>query len=263
MQNQNLSGYVEIDCGHVGGTDVPLSQILGLMVGEGNGHRYMAFLRKEQPIAEIREATDEQAEQADVVGIEAAGEDGIEAAGEHAAKPSGQTEPCEVEAETGTRTNGGAATGTAVRVIARTDAGAKEDKDAEVESENETAAGTNAEIDEVEAEAIEFDIVVTEEAKCRRISPRELSCLGRRGRRLMNNSFLLHGYYSYHHLLLWEHEDHYVLGVPGLFMEKEKHAAELFGFTCFQKLNDDDIIQSKHEPEDRTAFGYWCRFLDK
>jgi hypothetical protein len=225
--------------------------------------------------------------------IDAAGEDGIEAAGEHAAKPSGQTEPCEVEAETGTRTNGGAATGTAVRVIARTDAGAKEDKDTEVEPENETAAeenagevdlgqearadtgtaartnademnaGKNAEIDEVEAEAIEFDTVVTEEAKCRRISPRELSCLGRRGRRLMNNSFLLHGYYSYHHLLLWEHEDHYVLGVPGLFMEKEKHAAELFGFTCFQKLNDDDIIQSKHEPEDRTAFGYWCRFLDK
>jgi hypothetical protein len=150
-----------------------------------------------------------------------------------------------------------------VRVIVRTDAGANEDKDAEVEPENETAAGENTEIDEVEAEAIEFDTVVTEEAKCRRISPRELSCLGRRGRRLMNNSFLLHGYYSYHHLLLWEHEDHYVLGVPGLFMEKEKHAAELFGFTCFQKLNDDDIIQSKHEPEDRTAFGYWCRFLDK
>ncbi len=67
----------------------------------------------------------------------------------------------------------------------------------------------------------------------RKIQRRELTCLPRHYWNLANNSFLLHGYYNYNHLLLVEEDGHYWLGVPGIYDPKEAHAAELFGFSKF------------------------------
>ena len=49
--------------------------------------------------------------------------------------------------------------------------------------------------------------------------------------RVANNSFLLHGYYNYHYLILLEEENQMWLGVPGIYHRKEAKAAEVFGFT--------------------------------
>lgn len=65
------------------------------------------------------------------------------------------------------------------------------------------------------------------------------------------NSFVLHQYYSYRHLLLCKtHAGQYLLCVPGLHREKDRYMAENFGFSDFKPIHAD--VQN-HD----NAFGYW------
>ncbi len=68
----------------------------------------------------------------------------------------------------------------------------------------------------------------------------------------VNNSFLLHGYYNYHHLLLTRVEKRgetvYYVGVPGNYYEKEKQVAVMFGFESFE---------CAEEPAQTGDFGYY------
>ena len=69
---------------------------------------------------------------------------------------------------------------------------------------------------------------------------------------LSSNSFLLHGYYNYEHLILCRvtkrEKDAFYIGVPGNFYEKEKQVAVLFGFESFE---------GKMEPAGNGDFGYY------
>lgn len=69
---------------------------------------------------------------------------------------------------------------------------------------------------------------------------------------LTTNSFLLHGYYNYNHLIMARDgkrpEEKIYIGVPGNFYEKEKQAAVLFGFESFE---------GKQEPVGTGDFGYY------
>lgn len=54
---------------------------------------------------------------------------------------------------------------------------------------------------------------------------------------LRNNQFLLHGYYNYHYLILGKKKGEecvYWLGVPGIYHEREKMAARMYGFEKFE-----------------------------
>lgn len=54
---------------------------------------------------------------------------------------------------------------------------------------------------------------------------------------LRNNQFLLHGYYNYHYLILGKKkagQPGYWLGVPGIYHEREKMAARMYGFEKFE-----------------------------
>lgn len=54
---------------------------------------------------------------------------------------------------------------------------------------------------------------------------------------LRNNQFLLHGYYNYKYLVLGkkgEDSEEYWLGVPGIYHEREKMAARMYGFEKFE-----------------------------
>lgn len=68
----------------------------------------------------------------------------------------------------------------------------------------------------------------------------------------VNNSFLLHGYYNYQHLLLARVEQKgeyaYYIGVPGNFYEREKQVAIMFGFESFE---------CAEEPAQPGDFGYY------
>ena len=92
-----------------------------------------------------------------------------------------------------------------------------------------------------------------------KIQRQDLSRLPRREWRLANNSFLLHGFYNYHHLLYIEDGDKIWIGVPGIYHEKEKAVANAFGFSEFRRLTDMELELSEEEKNTYDDFGYWCR----
>ncbi len=95
--------------------------------------------------------------------------------------------------------------------------------------------------------------------RVKKIQRQDLSRLPRREWRLANNSFLLHGYHNYHHLLYMEDGEKVWVGVPGIFHEKEQMAANAFGFGKFQRLTDFEMELSEEEKNTYEDFGYWCR----
>lgn len=92
-----------------------------------------------------------------------------------------------------------------------------------------------------------------------KIQRSDLSVLPRCHWNLANNSFLLHGLYNYHHLLLVPQETSYILGIPGVYDKREARAAGLFGFPVFEKKYLNDLDLSSEERSDNDNFGYWCR----
>lgn len=86
------------------------------------------------------------------------------------------------------------------------------------------------------------------------IEPRDFVILQERFHPLAQNSFLLHGFYYYRHLLLGRSRQgrvtQYYLGVPGVFYEKEKSAALFYGFESFE---------SAATPAAEGSFGYYMK----
>ncbi len=95
----------------------------------------------------------------------------------------------------------------------------------------------------------------------KKIQRSEMSILPRKYWHLANNSFLLHGYHNYHHLLLIEKDGHYWLGVPGIYDPREARAARLFGFPQFTDSYNDSLQLTDDECNPQENFGYWCCFL--
>lgn len=84
------------------------------------------------------------------------------------------------------------------------------------------------------------------------ISPADFVLLSGEAYRAANNSFLLHGYYNYDHLILTRFEKRgevtYYIGVPGNYYEREKQVAVMFGFESFE---------CGTEPAQAGDFGYY------
>lgn len=84
------------------------------------------------------------------------------------------------------------------------------------------------------------------------ISPSDFVILQSKYHKLVNNSFLLHGYYNYEHLILARirkrEGEAYYIGVPGNFYEREKQVALMFGFESFE---------CKKEPAQIGDYGYY------
>lgn len=86
------------------------------------------------------------------------------------------------------------------------------------------------------------------------IKPQDIGLLPRDIWVYGNNSFLLHGFYNYRHLILAklnEPEDtpRYLLGVPGHYFSNEKYMASMFGFPHF--------VLARKQPDEDGRFGYW------
>lgn len=88
---------------------------------------------------------------------------------------------------------------------------------------------------------------------CVKIEPQDIGIFPMEFWVLGNNSFLLHAYYNYRHLLLAkrrkENEEEYILGVPGIYENREKFIANMFGFYDFK-----GVSLKKTKTGD---FGYW------
>ena len=122
-------------------------------------------------------------------------------------------------------------------------------------------SGWEEELVEMQAEEIseEDDYIPPSSITFEKIQRQDLSRLPRKDWRLANNGFLLHGFYNYHHLLYIVDEGQIWVGVPGIYHEKEKLAANAFGFTHFRHVADVDVELTEEEKNTMEDFGYWCR----
>lgn len=88
---------------------------------------------------------------------------------------------------------------------------------------------------------------------CIQILPCDLMRFQQKGWQIGRSSFLQHGFYQYHHLLLGKNADgDYVLGVPGIWTSQEQYMSQLFGYSKFLRSKVYDCGR---------IFGYWCRKL--
>lgn len=97
----------------------------------------------------------------------------------------------------------------------------------------------------------------------KKISRQDIETLPRNEWKLANNSFLLHGYHNYQHLILIEDEGALFIGVPGVYHNKEEAAAKTFGFSQFHRVKDGEIALAAAEINANDDFGYWCRQVQK
>lgn len=98
---------------------------------------------------------------------------------------------------------------------------------------------------------------IREEEEYLKITPKDFVIFTEKYQELVHNSFLLHGYYNYKHLILGKREKEgktvYYLGVPGTFHDREKSVAVMFGFEAFD---------GKREPAEKGDFGYYLRRVE-
>lgn len=151
--------------------------------------------------------------------------------------------------------------------------GTAEDVRAEQPAEDVTIMGAETEEDAAEARSphkelrpdkweqlrATYPIVhpIREEEEYLKITPRDFVIFTEKYQELVHNSFLLHGYHNYKHLILGKKEKDgrtaYYLGVPGTFHDREKSVAVMFGFEAFD---------GKREPAEKGDFGYYLRRVE-
>ena len=131
-------------------------------------------------------------------------------------------------------------------------------------SNNESAAAVTPENEANNSkEATNANEQKDEGIRFQKITREEIARLPRREWRLANNSFLLHGYYNYNHLVIMEEGENQFLGVPGIYHAKEKPAAEAFGFGNFVRWTNDKLKLNDEERADGSDFGYWYRQVSR
>lgn len=89
---------------------------------------------------------------------------------------------------------------------------------------------------------------------CIEVSPEKLKYLNQNEIDVAGNSFLLHGYYNFRHILFGRVRDNldntkYFIGVPGMYCNRERYMASMFGFNNFKKSHRSDYAN--------PYFGYW------
>ncbi len=91
------------------------------------------------------------------------------------------------------------------------------------------------------------------EMQCIKIELKDLKILPKSQWILSSNSFVLHGYYNYQYLILGKINNKFILGVPGVFCNKEKLVAGIFGFDDFKPAQVSECKTGR--------FGYWYKYL--
>lgn len=96
-----------------------------------------------------------------------------------------------------------------------------------------------------------------EDIECVRMQLKDLRELPKKYWYIGNNSFLLHGFFNYRHIIFGElAEDEtkkYFIGVPGVFQNQERIMATMFGFPEFRTAKTTEYKTGN--------FGYWYRLI--
>ena len=94
-----------------------------------------------------------------------------------------------------------------------------------------------------------------------KLEPKDFLILSSKYQHLVNNSFLLHGFYNYRHMILGKEGEEYYLGVPGVFYEREKMVALMFGFEAFERIGGENGQHGGGGPR-AGEFGYYLRRVE-
>ncbi|KAB1436575.1 DUF6128 domain-containing protein [Candidatus Galacturonibacter soehngenii] len=92
-----------------------------------------------------------------------------------------------------------------------------------------------------------------QDIECIRIELKDLKILPKSQWGLSSNSFVLHGFYNYQYLILGRIKERFIIGVPGIYCNKEKLVAGLFGFNDFRPAQVSEYKTGR--------FGYWYKYL--
>lgn len=89
---------------------------------------------------------------------------------------------------------------------------------------------------------------------CVEVSPETLKKLPIEDEAVVNNSFLVHGFFNFKHILFGKVRENdnntkYFIGVPGMYCNRERFMASMFGFNNFKKSHRSDFTN--------PYFGYW------
>ena len=89
---------------------------------------------------------------------------------------------------------------------------------------------------------------------CVEVTPELLKQLPIEDDAVVNNSFLVHGYYNFKHILFGkvcenDNNTRYFIGVPGMYCNRERFMASMFGLCNFKKSHRSDYSN--------PYFGYW------
>lgn len=94
------------------------------------------------------------------------------------------------------------------------------------------------------------------------IKPKDMVILTQEYHELATNSFVLHAYYNYRQLLLLRYhqgaEMIYYLGVPGVYYEREKRIAHMFGFEGFEN-GESRLVNENRRQAYVGCFGYYMK----
>lgn len=117
------------------------------------------------------------------------------------------------------------------------------------------------------------------EAQSLLIKPKDLVVLTQRYHSLISNSFVLHSYYNYRQLLLFRFGGkqsaegavraantaqtgiEYYLGVPGVYYEREKRIAQMFGFEGFD-IGEARMCEEEKREVYEGCFGYYMKQVE-
>lgn len=117
------------------------------------------------------------------------------------------------------------------------------------------------------------------EAQSLLIKPKDLVVLTQKYHGLISNSFVLHSYYNYRQLLLFRLEEKekaegriksadvkqteikYYLGVPGVYYEREKRIAQMFGFEGFD-IGEARMCREEERQAYEGCFGYYMKQVE-
>lgn len=89
---------------------------------------------------------------------------------------------------------------------------------------------------------------------CVRIEIKDLRLLPEKYWSMVNNSFLLHGFFNYRYLAFGRIDQNWFVGIPGIYQNQEHVMASIFGFP--------DFLPQKQKNERGEQPGYWYRILE-
>lgn len=89
---------------------------------------------------------------------------------------------------------------------------------------------------------------------CVRIEIKDVRLLPDKYWSMVNNSFLLHGFFNYRYLVFGRLDQSWFIGIPGIYQKQEHVMASIFGFP--------DFLPQKQKTEHGEQSGYWYRILE-